>query len=80
MSGQCLQKFADKFLLICFFHSFELRNMNEKTVYLTGVMGSELALNLKIFVVHVVADVLASILAQLHRVALLHQVADCRQI
>lgn len=80
MSGKCLQKFADKFLLIFFFHSFKLRNMDEKTVYLTGVLGSELALNLQVFVVHVVADVLACILAQLNRVSLLHQVADCRQI
>jgi len=49
--------------------------MNEKTVHLAGVFFSELTLGLQVVVVHVVADVLTSILAELNRMGLLHHVA-----
>ena len=54
--------------------------MNEKTVHLAGVFCSELTLDLQVVVVHVIADVLTSILAELNRMGLLHQVAHCCQI
>ena len=49
--------------------------MNEKTVHHAGVSYIELTLDHQVVVVHVVADVLTSILAELNRMGLLHHEA-----